>query len=144
MNWCWVFAIHLVSALDVTIGEVVLREECVFMRSFGWAGSETGDLKGVVIVAEGLLRRLVLLIIMLLAIGRLNGCQRELIDRLPLAWYTRDNAAAELWLAERCITVDSLAIYVMGWPVSTVQASTVVGALLAWALGEVLARWLFD
>ena len=61
MNWCWVFAIHLASALDVEIGGVELVEECVFMRSFGWGGPSdsilnAGDLKSALIVAESLIR----------------------------------------------------------------------------------------
>ncbi len=138
--------IHLVSALDVQIGGVSLVEECVFMRSFGWGSSNdsTGDFKSALIVAESLIRRLMLLMILLLVIGRFNSCPNALIDRLPMEWYARDTAAADLWLAERCMTVDSLSIYILGWPVTTGQATTVIGALVVWAAGEVLARLLFD
>jgi hypothetical protein len=85
-----------------------------------------------------------LLMILLLVIGRFNSCPNALIDRLPMEWYARDTAAADLWLAERCMTVDSLSIYILGWPVTTGQATTVIGALVVWAAGEVLARLLFD
>lgn len=70
-----------------------------------------GDFKSALIVPE--IRRLTLLIILLLVIGHFNGSSKTWIDRLPLAWYIRDNVAAELWLANRCMTVDSLSINIL-------------------------------
>ena len=59
-------------------------------------------------------------------------------------WYRRDDAAADLDLVHRCLSVDPLAIKIFGWAMGIGQATAVVSALAFWALSESAARWIFD
>eukprot|EP01051_Picozoa_sp_SAG22_P004524 SAG22_NODE_245_length_13962_cov_11.954555_4_plen_404_part_00 len=135
LNWSWVFFL-------IILGELDQAEECIFMASFGrWT---TDSVVSVVVAAESLIRRLVRPIVLILIVGKMNNQQPKLLRRLPMAWYKRPAAAAELALSDRCITSEPLAITIAGWHMSIGQASAVVGALAAWGLGESAARWIFD
>jgi hypothetical protein len=136
LNWGWVCFL-------VIMGELDQAQECIFMRAFGRRQADD-DVQSVLVVAESLVRRLVQPVVLILIIGRLNNHQKILRHKLPMAWYKRDRAAAEIWLADRCLTAEPLVIRIAGWHMSTGQATALVGALLFWALGESAARWLFD
>jgi len=135
LNWMWVCFL-------IVLGELEQGRDCIFMRSFG--RRQDDDVQSVLVVAESLVRRLVQPVVLILIIGRLNNHQTTLHHKLPMAWYRRERAAAEIWLADRCLTAEPLAIKIVGWSMTTGQATALVGTLLLWAMGESAARWLFD